>query len=198
MSESDNKEALSDTELRRYFRVQNTLTIAFRKITPQALEQQTTPAQTGGDVYALSTRLEQLNQESRILLRRLAKNDPILGEYLVLMEQKNREIADFLLGREVEWDNQTTQEVNLSASGISFHSEWAMESGDILEMKLILLPERTGLRVYGRVINCQSSSVPPQPGYQIAVDFMGLEDSERDILIAYLIKRQQEQLRHGK
>ncbi len=130
------------------------------------------------------------------MLWRIEKDDPLLAGYLALLEQRIRILGNYLLQQETDWDEYSNVHVNLSASGMVFPSDYSWKSGEVLELRLILLPNRTGLRLYGRVIDCQYPQ-PDQPDYRITVDFMGISDMDREILIAHLTRKQREQLRNG-
>lgn len=191
------KDTMADTERRRYFRIEDELMLACRKIDPAEIPRDGQAIPGRPDVCILSAQLESLHQESKILLRRIEKNDPVLAEYLLLMDKRIGMLSDFLLQQETAWEEYSILKVNLSASGMVFPSPFFRESGEVLELRLILLPKRTGLRLYGRVINCEYPSQLQPESHRVTVDFMGISDADREILITHLISKQREQLRNG-
>ncbi|MGI9213124.1 MAG: PilZ domain-containing protein [Methylococcaceae bacterium] len=194
MNDKDNA-GLDEHDRRRYLRVIDQVILMCSPANPDDLNRIESRIDQPMDAYDLSAQLELMNQESRILLRRVEKIEPILGEYLDLLERKIAALSGFLLDQESERLEQQPQTVSLSASGLGFYSECPRESGDVLELRLILLPERIGLHLYGRVITSELTSTREHPPYHLAVDFMGISDHDREILIAHLIRVERLQLR---
>lgn len=189
------KAGQDEQDRRRYLRIIDQVILTCNRANPDELNRIESRMAEPVNAYDLSAQLELMNQESRILLRRVEKIEPILGEYLDLLERKIAALSGFLLDLESEHLEQSPQTVSLSASGLSFYSEYPWESGDVLEMRLILLPERIGLHLYGRVITSELTSTPECPPYHLSADFMGISDHDREILIAHMIRVERLQLR---
>ncbi len=185
-----------DAERRRYFRVTDEVILNCTRASPADLMRDTAgwPVMDG---YDLSSRLATLSQESAALLRRVEKLEPVLAEYLQRLEQKIGALSAFLLDQAMGEGTQDTQTrtVSLSASGISFADEYPWSSGEVMELRLILLPERIGLRLYGRVVTTGFSQSAGQPLHHVSVDFMGISDLDREILIAHLLRVERRHLR---
>jgi c-di-GMP-binding flagellar brake protein YcgR len=86
----------------------------------------------------------------------------------------------------------------LSASGLAFTSEKAIKPESILELKMILPPSLVAIITYGKVVHCRhhSESENDQFPYNIGVDFLSLDEHDRELLIRHIVKRQMVQLRN--
>lgn len=189
---TDNSE--SGRERRRYFRIEEHVILVFREVEAKAVPADASFREVALDPFALGSQLELLSLESRALMRRIERDEPDIAEYLKLLERKIELIARSVVSAETDLADHSPREVNLSASGMAFLSENAYTPGQVLELKLALLPNLLGVAAYGRVIYCRKQVL----GYRIGVDFIGLSERDRELLIRHITKRQSRQLRDKK
>ncbi|MVF20596.1 PilZ domain-containing protein [Methylocaldum sp. BRCS4] len=188
----------AEKERRRYFRIEDEIILFFREIAPDEIPDNRSPRDFPLDSFALSASLDLLTQESRKLLRRIEKDSPEIGDFLKVLERKIDLIARAFLSYEANLPEQTTQGVSLSASGLSFDVEKPYAPGKVLEIKMVLPPDLIGLIAYGRIVYCKKNGPDSELPYQISVDFVGLRDSDRELLIRHVVRRQLQQLRNKK
>jgi hypothetical protein len=181
-------------ERRRYFRIDDEIVLSYQPVPAGQVPEQHAFREQEPDVFSLASHLELLSAESASLLRRIERDDPALGDYLRFLEQKIDLIARALLTNEEEFRLSPAQRVNLSAAGLSFLCADEFGAGAVLELKLILPPALIGIRAFGRVVYCRYRG-GDAPSYQIGVDFIGLRDQDRDLLIRHITKKQSQQLR---
>lgn len=181
-------------ERRRYFRIDDEIVLSYQRVQNHEVPEQNAFREHEPDVFGLASHLELLSVESASLLRRIEREDPVLGDYLRLQEQKIDLIVRAMLANEEEFRLSPAQRVNLSAAGLSFLCADEFAAGAVLELKLILPPALIGIRAYGRVVYCRYRG-SEAPSYQVGVDFIGLKDQDRDLLIRHIIKKQSQQLR---
>lgn len=83
--------------------------------------------------------------------------------------------------------------VNISASGIRFAVDHAVEMGDLIEVKM-LLPTNpaVGIVAYGKVVRIER---PEAAGTVVSLHFIGLTEEVRDVIIQYTLKRQRDIVR---
>ena len=87
-----------------------------------------------------------------------------------------------------------TEHVNISGSGMKFIADQMYVIGDILALRVFLpLASSTWITVLGKVAS--STELPREGGYSTAVHFVGLSESDREMIIRYVFKRQRELLR---
>lgn len=187
-------QADNNSERRRYFRIEDEVILFFREVRPEEVPEYGTFQEQDLDAFTLSSKLDLLTSESRPMLRRIEREYPEVGGFLRIMEQKIDLVARTILTRETELLEQPTRRVSLSASGLAFESDAPFHVGRVLELKMVLPPTLAGVLAYGNVVYCRPAS-PGNPAYNIAVDFIGLRERDRELLIRHVVKRQMRQLR---
>jgi c-di-GMP-binding flagellar brake protein YcgR len=120
-----------------------------------------------------------------------------VSSLLRILEQKIDLIGHAVLAKETDLAEQPTRKVSLSASGLAFLSERGFNLGSTLELKMVLPPALVGIVAHGRVVQCRPAGSSDQ-GYHVAVDFVGLRETDRELLIRHIVKRQTQQLRERK
>jgi len=80
--------------------------------------------------------------------------------------------------------------VNISASGIAFTSEEALQEGDYLLIKMLLLSGMAVIMAYCKVIYCKNSNLyENQYPYLVGVHFTNMKNADRELLTAYVDKK---------
>lgn len=122
---------------------------------------------------------------------------PALYECLQDIEQKlNLIIRHLSMQKEGKTVIPQEKEIEISASGITFHTDEPIVVGDILKVKMILplypiayltmFSEVTGIEGFGDKRN------------KVTMNYLDLSDDTRDKIISYLFKRQREAIRNEK
>jgi hypothetical protein len=89
-----------------------------------------------------------------------------------------------------------TREVNLSESGMRFEIDEKLETGDIVEIKMLLpVCPPVGILIYGRVVRVNVST---DGKFEAALYFLDMEDDVRKEISKYTIKRQRTIIRKQK
>lgn len=166
-------------ERREFFRVEDRVQLKF---IPCSLEQvENVEAETlfnQSSVKSLTQELRRIDHDSQQLLRSLAESNRSLELYLKSMNRKIDLVASQLCAVVNDSENQKSQLVTLSESGLAFlHPKLAVE-GHYLALELTLLPSYCSLFLYAQVISCMQC-----PGkYRIGIQFIGLSDIDRQAL----------------
>jgi hypothetical protein len=121
-----------------------------------------------------------------------------VADFLKILEQKIDLVARALLSSETDMASQRTSHVSLSASGLAFDVDTGFNVGDVLELKMILPPALVGIIAFGRVVYCKQNRDEVLPPFHVAVDFIGLRERDRELLIRHIVKKQLQQLRDKK
>ncbi len=184
-------------ERRRYFRIEDEIILFYRTIHPDEVNDSTAGSQEMMlDCFSLSSDLDILTQESRMLLRRIERTLPEVADFLKMLEKKVNLIAQKILLDESHAAQQTTRAVDLSASGLAFDSEKPLHADTLLELKMILSPELIGVVVRGKIVYCKENALHDErPSYHIGVNFLALREQEREILVRHILKKEMQQLR---
>jgi len=187
--------AQQTNERRRYFRIEDEIILFFSEIAPEEIPDGETYQESPLDTFALSARLDLLTVESRSQLRKIEREYPPVADFLRSLEQKIDLIAQAVLSADEQVQGQPTRRVSLSASGLAFEAERGFDLGSMLELKMVLPPSLVGIVTYGRVVYSRYQPNGDSRGYQVAVDFAGLRERDRELLIRHVVKRQLQQLR---
>lgn len=186
-------------ERRRFFRIEDEIALFYRQILADEVPETDEFKQGRLDTFSLTAALESLTQESRTQLRKIERSQPEVADFLKILEQKIDLIAQSILLKETESDEQTTRDVNLSASGLAFDVETPLALEGILELKMILPPSLLGIITYGRIIYCKKNELADSNyPYRVGVEFFSLLEQDRELLIRYIFKKQLRQLRESK
>ncbi|SMF95440.1 PilZ domain-containing protein [Methylomagnum ishizawai] len=196
-----NTQGGTERERRRYFRIEEQVILSFKEISPREIPdlagfQEITELPC--NPFALASSLELLSQESRFLLRKIERDAPDIAEALRIIERKVDLVTRVFMSREPDLAECLPQEINLSASGLSFSIDQTYDPGRVLEIKMVLLPNMVGVIAYGRVIYCRRNVTLAGQPYRVGVDFIGLSDRDREMLIRHVVRRQSQILRGQK
>jgi hypothetical protein len=83
-----------------------------------------------------------------------------------------------------------TLNVNISASGIAFTCEDALQEGDYLLIKILLLSSMAVIMAYCKVIYCKNSNpYENQYPYLVGAQFINMQDADRELLTTYVDKK---------
>jgi hypothetical protein len=168
------------TGKRGYFRVDDTFPVIHKKvIAGEAQPESRIYAGYGQEIADLETTDDTVNPR---LWRMLVDINAKLG---LILERLN-----------IEGEGLTKAEriaVNISASGIRFAVDHAVEMSDLIEVKM-LLPTNpaVGIIVYGKVVRIEKREAA---GPVVSLHFIDLTEEVRDAIIQYTLKRQRDIVR---
>ena len=179
-------------EKRRFFRIDDTINLSY-----QLIDEETVKAGLKAMTHAMSSEhslgatLDVLSQESLHIMQRLEKqNDPLLELYKIL-DAKINAVAQAMMFNGSNINVQKCQDVNLSASGVAFFQEDAINIGQYLAIEMYLPSTLAVIMVYGQVIKCERLE---SEHYAIAVDFTEIRPDDQELLIKHVVRKQWQQL----
>ncbi|KRW68176.1 MULTISPECIES: PilZ domain-containing protein [Stutzerimonas stutzeri subgroup] len=172
-----------DTEERReYYRIEDRVAL---EIIPGNQDQDSC-AEPLPPLFCLLGELHQLDFEAQHLLRQIAESNRTLANYLKV-QNKRIELLGQALAQDLLKDQGAPQPVVLSEGGISFASDKPLNNGEVLTLKLVLLPQGLGLLLAARVIYC----TPMEDGqFDIGTEFEALTDAQRQLLARHILQKQ--------
>ncbi|MGR8931631.1 MAG: PilZ domain-containing protein [Gammaproteobacteria bacterium] len=183
-------------EKRRYFRVDDTISLFHRVIDESKIKSGSYVSTDVLGTCSLKAAIDVLSQEAAALVPRLERRDPEVYEYLKIIDSKINLIAQIVSEPENEFSKHDKREVNLSASGLAFNNEEAIEVGKALELRMLLTSCLAVIVVYGRVVQCKDiSEENSRCPFQICVEYININEDDRELLIKHVIKKQMQQLR---
>jgi len=126
------------------------------------------------------------------------KENELIYSYLQVINRKLDMILDYLKDSsdEVNFVSRYIK-VDISGSGIRFFSDVQMTAGDYVEMK-IALPTYPHMKIHTlcRVTRSKSIEENGEKLWETALNFLVINDKDRDLLINYIFMREREMLRY--
>ena len=176
----------SELERREYFRVDDQIILRYRVVAPEAINNTLAERHfDNADVFALLRELRQIDQENHNVLRSIAETNRELGIYLKSLNRKIDLITGALAVMDEAQQLQSPQPVSISEISLSFYAETELAVGTFVALELILLPQHTGLAIYGEVTAKRDNLER-----HVVVSFLRLRDSDRQLLARHVLQVQ--------
>lgn len=186
---------IGDEERRRFFRIDDEIYLEVTVVNEQEYKnapQELTNVQQSA--FALSANFASMNHDHLPMMNSIRAAYPEIAQYLDLMNKKMDSLSQHLLEEQLPCDDKNKIKVNISASGISFESDHTYTLNQPLMLRMVLLPEKVGIEVFGRVVNIQAM---PESGNktQISVDLEHIRNEDQELLIKHNLNKQMQELR---
>ena len=197
MSEQD-----QNTEARReYFRIDDQVLLSVRPVDAAEAGEladqinERIPDRKAPDRFAVTASFAVNSRVMARLLHGISTDSPDVARYLKLMDQKLHQLARLFVLDEVENGDYPQLEVNISAGGLVFPSRVAFPPEALLETRIILLPNLTGILTVARVVYCEAAADPGDFPWRVSVEYLHIRESDRDLLCSHIMLRETELLR---
>lgn len=178
---------------REYYRIEDHLALEFRPL-PEAPALAEEALREDSPLFNLLGDLHLLEFEAQHLLRQIGERDRALASYLKLVDKRIDLIAG-ALARNLLHEVGPAQPVTLSEGGITFDAPEPLEVGQLLALKLVLLPRALGLQLRARVTRCQSRGLGD---YEVVTCFEALGEPQRQLLARHILQKQAAERRQAK
>ena len=177
---------------RRYFRINDKISLKYRVV--QGIDVDTEIKRTEHEQNNLAEIKNAFNCiEAKIMskMARIEEVSPLVAEILGLYDKKLSLIESMIMHHDDQENSITeTQQVNLSASGMSFESNTPINEDVNLKMELILFPEYQFIPLYARVVDCKKKMDDNLYRFTIAVNFVGICESDQETIMQHVLSRQ--------
>ena len=192
---NDRQISLED-ERRRFFRIEDLVHLTYRVIDDEELSEKAQMLEKGMlEQFMVMSSLSAITTEMAATFRKIEVGDPDVAAYLKALDKKIDLVGKAIMLDEVSATENKAAAVNLSASGIAFHTNEVIPTGTHVELKMMLLPSYTGIMTFGEVVGNDSISNDAEYQNQVRIDFTHLRDEDRDMLIKHVIRKQGDMLR---
>ncbi len=175
-------------ERRRFFRIEDIVGLKTETIEQPQLEQKLKSFWNDQHQFSLRNEFNYKLEQHQADLQKIKTKMPEVGRYLGILQEQLDILTDKLLQDEDKF-TELEKQVNLSAQGISFFADESVNTGDIVELHLKLLPGRQQIVVFSRVIECIKVD-DKQGKYKIALDFEHIHEADREILVKHVHGKQ--------
>ncbi len=184
----------NDSERREYFRIDDEVYLEYQIISEDELDSAAeTLANLHNSSFRLSADFATLNNSIHPLLNNIKQLHPDVGEYLEFLNQKIDSLNQLLLVNETEFDESKVFLANLSASGICFPSEDDIPISTPVKVELVLLPEKVGILIFGRVVTMKDHKKTHTR--MVCIQFEHIRPEDRELMIKHNLNKQMADLR---
>ncbi|MEE8057097.1 MAG: PilZ domain-containing protein [Pseudomonadales bacterium] len=185
-------------ERRNYYRIEDKVLLRYQAIDESSALANIAPPQFGNNLaHSLMRDLEHIDQENNKYLRSIAETNRELEIYLKAISKKIDTIATRLVETTAPAPDLLSQVISLSEGGLAFRSGVEQANDGYLALQLTLLPSAISLLLFAKVINCSPLQAEPSThpvestdGFTIAVSFVNLQDSDRQMIAKHIITLQ--------
>jgi len=180
-------------ERRGFFRIQDDLVLTYHQV-PRKVYEALNDKRSNSTLSAfnLKARFVALDRALRPVVNRLREQSPDLAQYMEAMDEKLDMLAEVVFRQEVDLDDLPSQEVNLSAGGLSFQAQKCLNPGSILQVRLLLQPSGVGIESYARVVYCRPTSNQSSLRFpwRVGVEFLHLREEDSDLIARHVLCRE--------
>ncbi len=179
-------------ERRGFFRISDDLILTYQPVPREIYEARSDKSSNSEPSgFNLKARFAALDRALRPVMHRLEDGSPDLARCLQTINEKLDLLADVLFRREVDLRNLPSQEVNLSAGGMSFRVQRPLQPDTILQVRLLLEPSGIGIEAFARVVYCRQERRFDNPRYpwRVGVEFLHLREEDSDLIIRHVLCR---------
>ena len=186
---------------RSFFRIADTFPISYKRITEDTAKRlKTTLSQCPSSKRALDKKNTDMWKRISRLTASIAERD-ILRDMLIYMDHINRKVDAILEGGFVGDEVLEAVDVTISGSGSMFKTKEELSSGELLHIVLHLptdpvLQIETVAQVMSSEKDVISSS--SKDNFSTAVQFVHINETDRDQIVKYAFSKQREFLRSRK
>lgn len=192
---SEEQDKMSD-ERRAFFRIDDSIQVSYRVIEASHMPADIDDQHLQNDRFTVMTRLHAISQHLSAAFHRIEQRDPDVADYLKSLDEKVDLLGKSFLAAEDDLLGQPSQSVNISAGGLAMDTAEALKVGDLVEIKLLLLPSYTGVLAYGEVVGVDPSHEGDAAyPHHVRINFTLIRGSDQDALIRHIMRRQGEMLR---
>jgi hypothetical protein len=184
----------SDTERRRSFRVNDHIGLTLMVIPEDQVDTLVTSFELWRAEHGLINQF--LHQRTQLLpvITAIQNAQPDIAAYLRHLESKIDTLAGLIQAKDQGLPRSPTHSVNLSANGIRFYHDESIEEGSAVQIQLVLHPGLAIIPTIGKVISCHQDPIDDKNQYQMTVDFIMMDDDDRDLLSTHNITAQMKAL----
>lgn len=182
-----------NAERRRYFRIDDEVALSLQPIPGEEVDARLTDFWENEHAHSIRNNYNfQIGQH--IADRQLIeKRMPELVRYLGVLEKQIDRITEKLIVDEADSLLSRIQ-ANISAQGISFVADQAVQPEALVELNLKLLPSGLRLVIIARVVKIDSVSDQGKDRHRVSLDFEYMHEADREILIKHIHGKQMESL----
>ena len=179
---------IKEDERRDFFRIDDEIYLDFESISEDEFTAApVTLENLHNSSFSLSANFATLNNNVHPILNNIKQLHPDIGEYLEVINSKIDSLSQHILYESSTFDQNKVISANISASGIQFKCDSVFEINQAVKLELVLLPEKIGILIFGRVIKSEKD--------YLAIKFEFLRPEDQELMIKHNLNKQMSELR---
>jgi hypothetical protein len=184
-------------ERRQYYRIDDDVALKYRLVGHEELDSALSRLKEGyPDLLGVASAFADMNVRMNHALDKCRQEGPELALYLEGLNEKLDTLIHLLAVSDAGLPDRPTHRVNLSASGIRFNAREDIPEGASLEIKIVFFPSFLCMMSFGTVVRCiRGQSTTPGYPYDIAVEFLYMRESDRELLVRHVLQKESTTLR---
>ncbi|HMW31644.1 PilZ domain-containing protein [Plasticicumulans sp.] len=181
---------------RQYFRVADEVVLAWARVDGDGLAALAERLRgEGSEGYGFGPLYAALTQDAQGLLAQLRSEQPLVAQYTENLERRLDILASAIVLADMGVHERSARHVNLSAGGIEFEAETALETDATLELRFVIHPNRSVIVAGARVARCLPADPRSAWPWRIAVEFICLREQDRQMIVRHVMFREARHLR---
>ena len=178
----------NDDERRNFFRIDDDIYLDMHVISEDEYGvAPTTLENLHESSFSLSADFATLNNNIHPILNNIKQLHPDIGDFLEVINSKIDSLSQHIMLKSTNFDKAKIINANISASGIQFKSHQDIDIKQAIKLELVLLPERIGVLVFGRVVD--------KKGELISIEFEFIRPEDQELMIKHNLNKQMSDLR---
>lgn len=179
---------INENERRDFFRIDDEVYLDYISISEEEyITAPETLKNLEDSAFSLSANFATLNNKINPILNNIKQLHPEIGEYLEALNSKIDSLSQHIHNDQSGFDKQKIFTANVSASGIQFKTERDLKVQQAMKLELVLLPEKVGVLIYGRIVEIKESC--------ISIEFEHLRAEDQELMIKHNLNKQMTELR---
>jgi len=179
---------INEDERRDFFRIDDDIYLDISIISEEAYKMApATLEKLHENSFSLSANFATLNNNINPILNNIKQLHPDIGEFLDMINSKIDNLSQHILQQNINYDETKVIKANLSASGIQFKSALELRAQQAVKLELVLLPEKIGVLIFGRVIEKKDDL--------ISIVFEHLRTEDQELMIKHNLNKQMLEIR---
>ena len=185
---------MSDSERRRFFRIDDQVSLTFEPIDIDNQSSQLANLDEQKHMFTLMAELQKVDSELSAVYYRLKQKSHDLANYLDGLNKKIHTLGSIILTSHTDIPSKPTHDVNVSAGGIAFAHPAPLEVGQEVLLKVVFYPSFYGLFTKAIVADCRQA-MGDKGEYEIGLEYIEMDEADRDVLMQLILRKQSEQLK---
>ena len=176
---------LDEEERREYYRIEDSVALEINRIAGSGAGDEHAQHDTS-TLFDLLSELHVAEFESQHLLRQMDERDRTLNSFLKAMSKRidllGQVVAQTVLGK-----LGAPQKVIMSEGGLQFESHQPFPVGSHLSIKMVLMPQASGMMLRAKVTQCQARTIGD---FEVGTEWVDLSEAQRQLLARHILQRQ--------